>query len=145
MDSNKYIKLAELNGKQFKMLKSRGFTWKLWNNEERKMLVSEKWQQGYKKRYALETDKGLLEVSQRQMGSILEAVLSNGEAKPVGSTFAVKSDGKEIPDYYFNTANNTEGAGFNKFLENKEKLKREAPEPTKDGFAEPERTQEDPF
>ncbi len=101
---DKYTKLSALVDDTFTVLSSKGYSFKKWDNDERKMLVSDQWQEGYKKTYTLETDKGTLDVGSGQLGNLLEAVFYNGEAKLTGTTYEVKSNGKtglEIR-YFFN-------------------------------------------
>jgi hypothetical protein len=100
----KFIKLTELDGETITIEKIWGFKWKLWDQVERKMLIADSWQKDYKKRYSIETDKGSLEVSQNQMGKILEATMTNGIADPVGKTLQIRSNGRQglQADYWFN-------------------------------------------
>lgn len=99
-----YTKLADLVGKEFKVLKAFGYQWKMWDNNTKRMLVSEKWQKDYKKIYAVETDKGVLDLGSGQLSALLEAVYSKGEANINGRTFEVKSNGKTGMEvrYFFN-------------------------------------------
>jgi hypothetical protein len=99
-----FTKLSALVDDTFTVLKSDGYTFKKWDNEQRKMLTSDQWQEGYKKTYTLETDKGILDVGSGQLGNLLEAVFYNGEAKMIGTTYEVKSNGKTGMEirYFFN-------------------------------------------
>lgn len=112
MDNKQYTKLSALVGKEFTVLKAGGYTWKKWDNEARKMLVSERFEQGFRKIYSVETDKGFLDVGPGQMSTLLEATYKNGKADINNVTFSVKSNGKTGMDirYYFNvvvqTSNN---------------------------------------
>ncbi len=128
MDSIKFTKLSELVDKQFTITNCGKYTWKKWDNEDKKMLTSEKWAEGYSKKYQIDTDKGRLDLGTGQLSSLLEAVYYEGKSDINGKTFSVKSNGKTGIDirYYFSKANNTEGEQFNKFVEAKEHLKREA-------------------
>jgi hypothetical protein len=87
-----------------------GYKWKMWDNTQRKMLVSDVWQKGYKKEYLAETDKGMLNLSASQVGILLETVMRNGEADLNGRTFQVKSNGKSGMDirYFFNAVQDAE-------------------------------------
>lgn len=58
------------------------------------MHVSDTYQEGHRKIYTLETDKGTLDVSQSQMGNLLEGVVVEGNADIIGKTYSVKSNGK---------------------------------------------------
>lgn len=104
MEEKKYTKLSALVDDTFTVLSSKGYSFKKWDNDERKMLVSDQWQEGYKKTYTLETDKGTLDVGSGQLGNLLEAVFYNGEAKLTGTTYEVKSNGKTGMEirYFFN-------------------------------------------
>lgn len=101
---NKYTILSALVDDTFTVLSSKGYSFKRWDYDERKMLVSDQWQEGYKKTYTLETDKGTLDVGSGQLGNLLEAVFYNGEAKMIGTTYEVKSNGKTGMEirYFFN-------------------------------------------
>lgn len=104
MDKPKYTKLSELVNDEFTIEKSYGFKWKKWDAESSRMLLSDKYEKGYRKMYTLVTDKGNLDLGAGQIGTLLEAVYKNGEAKLIGRAFAVKSNGKTGMDirYYFN-------------------------------------------
>jgi hypothetical protein len=99
-----YIKMSELVGSEFTVEKVWGFKWKFWDNEARKMLVSDEWVKDYRKIYGVTTDKGSLDVSQSQFASMLEGVSEGGKSDVVGKTYTVKSNGetgKEIR-YFIN-------------------------------------------
>ena len=99
-----YTKLSALVGETFTVERVWGYKFKKWNNEEKKMEVSDHWQEGYRKIYEVDTDKGKLDLSAGQMGQILEAVVQNGLADMNLRTIEVKSNGKTGMDirYYFN-------------------------------------------
>lgn len=104
MEEKKYTKLSALVDDTFTVISSQGYKFKKWDNDEKKMLISDEWQKDYRKTYSLETDKGTLDVGSGQLGNLLEAVFYNGEAKLTGTTYEVKSNGKtgiEIR-YFFN-------------------------------------------
>lgn len=105
-----YIKIAELDGEVFTVTKGLGYEWKKWDNDNRKMLTSDRWEEGFGRRYKLETDKGQLELSEYQMKDLLIAAYSNGVADPTDKSFTVKKvDGKNgIPNYYINPARGVE-------------------------------------
>lgn len=121
-----YTKLADLVNKEFTVVKAFGYQWKMWDNNAKRMLVSEKWEQGYKKVYAVETDKGVLDLGSGQLSALLEAVYSKGQADINGRTFAVKSNGKTGMDirYFFNAVrqDKPEGTGFEQFKQKKDDL-----------------------
>jgi len=104
MENKSYVKLSELVDKDFTVLSVKGFTFKRWNNEERKMEVSDEWKEGFSKKYLVETDKGMLDMGTGQLASLLEAVFYNGVADINGQRFKVKSNGKSGMDirYFFN-------------------------------------------
>lgn len=107
MQENKsYTKLSALVDDTFKVEKVFGYKFKMWDNNERKMLISDTWVKGYQKKYTLETDKGVLDLSAGQMGNLLEAITSDGRADINGRTFLVKSNGKSGMDirYFLNVA-----------------------------------------
>ena len=95
MNDNKYTKLSELVGKTFRVEQVGGYQFKKWSVEDKHMLTSDKWQEGYRKLYAVTTDKGLLDMSGAQIGQMLEGVVKNGRADLIDKTFQVKSNGKE--------------------------------------------------
>lgn len=112
-----YIKLSGLVDSQFTINKVFGYRWKMWDNTERKMLISETWVKDYRKMYTLETDKGTLDLSASQFGNLLEAVTKDGRADINGRSFSVKSNGKSGMDIrYFLSAvreSNTKPSDYN--------------------------------
>ena len=107
-----YTKLSNLVNDQFTVTKVNGYTYKKWDNENKKMLMSDQWQEGYRKLYQVETDKGQLDMGPGQLGNLLEAVLTDGKADLNGKAFAVKSNGKTGMDirYFFNPVKPAENA-----------------------------------
>lgn len=105
----KYTNLKELVGNEFIVEKAYGFTWKRWDNEAKRMLVAERHEQGFSKRYTLETDKGKLDISGAQLGQMLEGAYSQGKADLIGRTFKVASNGKTGMEirYYLNPVRET--------------------------------------
>jgi hypothetical protein len=101
---NDYTKLSSLVGGTFTITKMNGYKWKMWDNVNKKMLVSDTWEKDYRKIYTAETDKGILDLSASQTGILLETVMRNGQADLNGRTFQVKSNGKTGMDirYFFN-------------------------------------------
>jgi hypothetical protein len=102
--NDKFTKLSELVDDEFTVEKVDGYKFKKWDNEARKMLIRDDFEQGFRKVYAVETDKGKLDLGTGQIGSLLEGVMHAGKADLIGVTFAVKSNGKSGMDirYYFN-------------------------------------------
>lgn len=100
----KYTKLSDLINSTFTVEKAFGFNWKMWDQANRKMLMSDTYQQGYRKIYGLQTDKGILDLGSGQLSTLLEATYKNGTADINGVTFEVKSNGKTGMDirYFFN-------------------------------------------
>lgn len=90
-----YVKLSNLVNDKFTVQKIWGSKYKMWDEQERKMLVSDTWIRDYRKIWEVDTDKGKLDMSQAQVASLLEAVCINGAADIVGRTFSVKSNGKD--------------------------------------------------
>lgn len=108
MEQKKYAKLSELVGQTFFINKAYGYQWKKYDQASKRMLVSDKWEEGYRKVYSLETDKGHLDVGSGQLSALLEAVYRNGVADINNRTFQVKSNGKTGMDirYFFNAVKN---------------------------------------
>lgn len=101
---DKFVKLSDLVGSEFTIEDVGGYKFKAWDNENKKMLVSDTYVKGYRKIYPVTTDKGLLDLGAGQLGNLLEAVFDHGQANLRGVTFEVKSNGKTGLDirYYFN-------------------------------------------
>jgi hypothetical protein len=104
MEKAKYTKMSDLVGGQFKVTACGGYKWKKWDTESNRMVVSEKYEKGFQKRYPLETDKGLLDVSASQLGAMYEGASDLGRSNIVGRSFTVKSNGKTGMEirYYLN-------------------------------------------
>lgn len=104
MEPIKYTKLKDLIDGQFTVEGVGRYTYKMWSEGEKRFVASETPQEGFRKVYPVETDKGKLDLGAGQIGALLEAVLKDGEASLVGKTFGVKSNGKSGIDvrYYFN-------------------------------------------
>lgn len=107
-----YTKLSNLVNGVFTINKFFGYKWKKWDDDNKKMLVSDSWQKDYRKSYSAETDKGLLDLSSSQVGVLLETICKNGQSDLVGRTFQVKSNGKTGMDirYFFNAVQATSPA-----------------------------------
>lgn len=101
-----FVKLSSLVNDQFTVEKVWGYTWKKWDNDQKRMLTADKWAEGYRKIYEVDTDKGKLSLSGSQLGQCLEAIFENGIANLNGKTIAVKSNGKTGMEirYFFNKA-----------------------------------------
>lgn len=99
-----FVKLSSLVGQDILIESVLGFQFKMWDNENKKMLISDNWQQGYRKLWQVVTDKGQLDMSQSQMANMLEGVCHAGRSDIIGATFNVKSNGKTGMEirYYLN-------------------------------------------
>lgn len=106
MDKPTYTSLKELVGDTFTVEKAGGYTWKKWDNDAHRMLISDDYEEGFKKRYTLDTDKGRMDVSTSQLGAMLEITYKDGKADINGQTFSVRSNGKEGKEirYFINWA-----------------------------------------
>lgn len=104
MEQKKYTKLSELVDKDFTVEEAYGYTFKKWDADAKRMLTSEKYEQGFRKIYTIKTNEGTLDLGSGQLSSLLEAVYHKGTADINGKTFHVKSNGKSGMDirYYFN-------------------------------------------
>lgn len=105
----KFIKLSELDGKEFTVDKAYGYQYKFWDEGSRRMLVSDTYEQGYRKVYGIVTDQGGMDLSEAQMKNILVAAYKQGVADIIGKTFAVKKvvGANDIPNYYFKVVQGT--------------------------------------
>lgn len=123
-----YTKLSDLVNDEFTIEKAGGYNFKKWDEGTRRMLISESYQEGYRKVYTIDTDKGRLDIGSGQLSALLEAVYTKGTADINGRTFKVKSNGKSGMDirYYFNpvreAAKSSEGDGYDKFQQVKSLL-----------------------
>lgn len=99
-----FIKLKDLVGKQFTINKVNGYKFKYWDTGSSRMIVEDKYFDGARKVYQVETDKGTLDLGTGQIGNLLEATFKDGKADLNGKTFEVKSNGKEGMEirYFFN-------------------------------------------
>lgn len=91
-----YTTLSKLVNDTFIITGCKGWTWKKWDNENKKMLLSMNWAEGYRKMFTFITSKGQLDLSEGQVGQILARAFNNKElsAKLSGAEVAVKSNGK---------------------------------------------------
>lgn len=106
-----YIRLKDLVGSEFKVEEVYNYQWKKWDTEAKQMLVSDSYEQGYRKVYTINSDKGKFDISASQIGNMLEGVSKKGEANIVGRTFTVKSNGKDGMEirYYINPVKEERG------------------------------------
>lgn len=100
----KYTKMSDLVGESITIEAVGQFKYKKWDNETRKMLVSDSWQRDYQKVYQVATDKGTLDMAASKIGEMLESVSKEGQSSIIGRSFSVKSNGKTGIDirYYIN-------------------------------------------
>lgn len=120
MENKKFVKLSDLVGDRFTIVKVGKFSYKKWDNENRKMLVSDNWVQGYNKVYQVESDRGYVDMSSAKVGEMLESVSKFGESSIVGRVFNVKSNGKTGMDirYFINPERtDTTGSGYQKAMQ----------------------------
>lgn len=96
-----FVKLKDVDN--FTITKFVKKFWRMWNSQTNRYEMSDSWQQGYEKRYRFETNKGLLDLSQNQLGQLLTNAFDWG-MKLEGTTFSVKNNGKQGMEirYYFN-------------------------------------------
>lgn len=99
-----FTKLSSLIGEEITIQSVPGYSFKKWDDVNKKMLVSDNYQEGYRKLWQVVTDKGQLDLGDGQMGNLLVGVMLNGKADIIGATFHVKSNGKSGLDirYYLN-------------------------------------------
>jgi hypothetical protein len=107
-----YTKLSNLVDQDFTITKAGGYQFKKWDDASKRMLVEERYVEGYRKLYTIDTDKGRMDLGSGQLANLLEAVYKNGQADINGKTFHVKSNGKTGMDirYYFNAIKKQEQA-----------------------------------
>lgn len=105
-----YTKLSALVDSTFTVEKVGEYVFKKWDDEQRKMLTSLNYEEGYRKLYPVTTDKGQLDMGSGQLGSLLEPVFHAGKADIIGVTYAVKSNGQTGVNirYYFNPVKKTQ-------------------------------------
>lgn len=105
-----FVKLSETTN--FTIEKVWGYKFKKWDEQNKKMLVSDSWMEGYSKRWDIDTDKGKLDLSNQQFAQILTACFDNKSqiSSVAGKTFTVKTNGKSGMDirYFINLARNVE-------------------------------------
>lgn len=104
MENNNFVKISELDGKVFKVIKVFPPVYKMWDNTNRQMLKSETPKKGYRKTYLTKTDKGMMDVSERQIKDMLELYIRDGVSDINNREFKVKKfEGQNnIPIYYIN-------------------------------------------
>ena len=100
----KYIKMSDLVNQDFTVVTVRPFKWVAWDNEAKKFKTEDNWFQGASKKYPVETDKGVVDMSATNVGNMLEGVMYAGQSDITNVTFHVKSNGKTGMEirYYIN-------------------------------------------
>lgn len=89
-----YVKLGALINQVFTVEKVGQVSYKMWDTTQNKMLVADVPTKGYSKKYRVETDKGILELSSAQLSQLLEGVVKDGVSDINGRSFQVTSNGK---------------------------------------------------
>lgn len=108
-EKREYTSLKKLVGDEFTVRAVKGYQWKKYDADSNRMIVAEKYEQGFSKKYGIETDKGFMDISAGQLGNMLEGAQKNGIADLRDKTFSVKSNGKEGMDirYWINLVYNS--------------------------------------
>lgn len=98
--------MSALVDKDFTVQKVNGYKFKKWDDVAKTMLVSDTYVAEHQKKWEIETDKGKMDVSQSQLGTMLESVSKDGQSNIIGKSFHVKSNGKTGMEirYYINPA-----------------------------------------
>lgn len=104
MEERKYTKLSELVGSEFTIQAVKRYVFKKWDAQSSKMISEDNYFEGARKIFELDTDKGKLDLSESQIGTIFAKVQHAGQADIIGTVVGVKSNGKTGIDirYYLN-------------------------------------------
>lgn len=94
MAENTYVKLKELVNKKFVFITHDKTFYQKWDDFKKKFDRSDSYQDGFEKVHQIETDRGILGLSKRQLADILEESYESGVADPIGKTFLVESNGE---------------------------------------------------
>lgn len=99
-----FTKLSNLIDEDFTVEAVIGYTYKKWDAQNNKMLVSDTYEKDYRKLWQVVTNRGQLDLGDGQMGNLLVGVMHAGKSDIIGTTFHVKSNGKKGIDirYYLN-------------------------------------------
>lgn len=99
-----FVKMKDLVGSTFTVQRVVKYSYKMWDSVASTMRVSDTYVEGHRKVYTVETDKGVVDISANQLGSMLEGVSREGRADIVHRTFSVKSNNKTGMDirYWIN-------------------------------------------
>ena len=86
---NMFVRLSTI--KSFTPKEYKGKAFKKWDMEQKKMLISPSYQEGFRMMYTFETDQGTLDLSSSQLGTLLASMYPN----PIlNQLFEVKTNGK---------------------------------------------------
>lgn len=109
-NETKYVKLSELVNGTFEVQKVWGYHFEKWDDNEKKMIKQDRYFDGAKKKYNVDTDKGKLTLSDWQHNTLLGVVAYQGKADINGRIFRVKSNGKTGMEirYYFDVVEDRE-------------------------------------
>ena len=110
MEKKEFKKLVDLVGKNFTFIKNWGYKWERWNeslNDGKggfeKSDTYQKYEDGWQKKYTIETDLGVTKLSNAQMSQLLTMSLKENVADLSNKVFEVNSNGKTGKDirYWF--------------------------------------------
>jgi len=98
-----YTKLSDLVNSSFTIEDYNGFSWKKWDNENKKMLISKAFEKDYRKVYTFTTNRGVLDLGKGQVGELLVKLFDQKKSGLKNRTFFVESNGKKGMDirYFF--------------------------------------------
>ena len=101
-----FVKLSDIS--DFTIEKVWGYKFKKWDDQNKKMLVSDSWMEGFSKKWDVDTDKGKLDLSNQQFAQLLTACFDNKSqmSSVAGKSFTVKTNGETGMDirYFINLA-----------------------------------------
>ena len=105
MNEVKYTKLSEVG--EFTYINYVNHAFKKWDTEQKKMLSVQRPEAGYSLKYTVKTDKGLLDLSESQLSTMLGKVFNRIDRERSdlrNAKFAVKTNGKTGMElrYFFN-------------------------------------------
>lgn len=103
-EQRRFTKLSSLVDSQFTIERVGNFVFKKWDTEKGKMVTGDQWFEGARRLFSIDTDKGTLDLSEGQLGSIFVKLQHAGQSNVIGATVQVKSNGKTGMDirYYLN-------------------------------------------
>jgi len=89
-------------GGEFQIKKVNKPVYKKWDTETKKMLISNEYQEGYRKIYTVDTDKGTLDLSANQLGQCLLRCFDGIKSEFKDKTLKVNSNGKTGMEIRYN-------------------------------------------